>query len=170
MPMPCCQHMYSLVKTLLLWDQPHYRAPSFAADLRDNLRNVAVPGTGACSTWRLRCSRGASERWLSTACLPDPRPRSRRLRLLHTRPGVPLSVFCVSRGAALFFLLVLNPLLSLVAACYMARSSGGSTSVADAYWELLLAPRHWFAIWRHNCLLMGCGRQCGGPPCMQNGR
>jgi hypothetical protein len=29
-----------------LWHKPHYRAPSFAHDLRANLRNVAVPGTG----------------------------------------------------------------------------------------------------------------------------
>ena len=29
-----------------LWDKPHYRHPSFAHDLRANLRNVAVPGTG----------------------------------------------------------------------------------------------------------------------------
>jgi len=31
---------------LYLWDKPHYRALSFAHDLRANLSNVAVPGTG----------------------------------------------------------------------------------------------------------------------------
>ena len=40
-------HLYTLSKQLQLWRAPHYRAPSFAADLRNNLRNVAIPGTGA---------------------------------------------------------------------------------------------------------------------------
>ena len=31
---------------LYLWDKPFYRHPSYAHDLRENLRNVAVPGTG----------------------------------------------------------------------------------------------------------------------------
>lgn len=39
-------HTYSLATTLRIWDHPHYRAASFGADMRDNLRNVAVPGTG----------------------------------------------------------------------------------------------------------------------------
>lgn len=43
--LPRC-HMYMLAKTLHLWDEPHYRAASFAEDLRDNLKNVAIPGTG----------------------------------------------------------------------------------------------------------------------------
>uniref|UniRef100_A0A6U0YKX4 Alpha-L-glutamate ligase-related protein ATP-grasp domain-containing protein n=1 Tax=Rhizochromulina marina TaxID=1034831 RepID=A0A6U0YKX4_9STRA len=37
---------YSLALNLLLWDQPHYRHKTYAHDLRANLRNVAVPGTG----------------------------------------------------------------------------------------------------------------------------
>jgi len=40
-------HVFSLAKTLRLWNAPHYRAPTFAHDLRDNLKNVAIPGTGA---------------------------------------------------------------------------------------------------------------------------
>lgn len=43
--LPLC-HMYTLAKTLQLWHAPHYRAATFADDLRANLRNVAIPGTG----------------------------------------------------------------------------------------------------------------------------
>jgi hypothetical protein len=44
-------HLYTLAKTLHLWDAPHYRASSFAEDLRANLKNVAIPGTGM---WQLQ--------------------------------------------------------------------------------------------------------------------
>jgi hypothetical protein len=58
-------HVYSLAKTLQLWHAPHYRAPTFADDLRANLKNVAMPGTGACrqGCWGRRgaCGRGAAE-------------------------------------------------------------------------------------------------------------
>lgn len=43
-------HVYSLAKTLQLWDTPHYRAPTFADDIRANLKNVAIPGTGDAET------------------------------------------------------------------------------------------------------------------------
>eukprot|EP00568_Trieres_chinensis_P000556 CAMPEP_0183291464 /NCGR_PEP_ID=MMETSP0160_2-20130417/881_1 /TAXON_ID=2839 ORGANISM="Odontella Sinensis, Strain Grunow 1884" /NCGR_SAMPLE_ID=MMETSP0160_2 /ASSEMBLY_ACC=CAM_ASM_000250 /LENGTH=448 /DNA_ID=CAMNT_0025452277 /DNA_START=41 /DNA_END=1387 /DNA_ORIENTATION=- len=39
-------HLYCLASAFYLWDKPHYRKGSYRDDLRDNLRNVAVPGTG----------------------------------------------------------------------------------------------------------------------------
>ena len=39
-------HVFSLALAVRLWHAPHYRKSSYALDLRDNLRNVAVPGTG----------------------------------------------------------------------------------------------------------------------------
>jgi hypothetical protein len=39
-------HMLTLAQTMLLWDAPHYRAISFSKDLRNNVRNIAIPGTG----------------------------------------------------------------------------------------------------------------------------
>jgi len=39
-------HLYSLSVIFYLWDKPHYRKGSYQTDLRDNLRNVAIPGTG----------------------------------------------------------------------------------------------------------------------------
>jgi len=39
-------HIYSLALIFYLWDKPHYRKGSYSDDLLDNLRNVAIPGTG----------------------------------------------------------------------------------------------------------------------------
>ncbi|KAL3909112.1 MAG: hypothetical protein SGPRY_009541 [Prymnesium sp.] len=44
-------HLYSLGLSLRLWTSPHYRAQTFAQDLRNNLRNVAVPKTGIPLSW-----------------------------------------------------------------------------------------------------------------------
>jgi len=38
--------IYSLCLHLRLWSRPHYRSGTFANDMRKNLRNVALPGTG----------------------------------------------------------------------------------------------------------------------------
>lgn len=39
-------YLFSLCLAYKLWDKPHYRKSSYAADVRDNFRNVAIPGTG----------------------------------------------------------------------------------------------------------------------------
>jgi hypothetical protein len=39
-------HLYSLASMFYLYDKPHYRKGSYRDDLIDNLRNVAIPGTG----------------------------------------------------------------------------------------------------------------------------
>lgn len=39
-------HLYSLASAFYLYDKPHYRKGSYRDDLIDNLRNVAIPGTG----------------------------------------------------------------------------------------------------------------------------
>jgi hypothetical protein len=85
-------------------------------------------------------------------------------------------VFCYNKFTALLFILVANPIISLGAAIYCSFSSNEQVaqeqsqphksahaqasrskalSVAALYRQLLLFPDHWFAIWRHNCLLMG---------------
>jgi hypothetical protein len=80
---------------------------------------------------------------------------------------VPLSVFCSSKLAYVAFLVVVNPLASLAAAVHTTlaqrlqqqqqQQEQGQCAVepvAAAYRRLLLEPQHWFAIWRHNCLLV----------------
>jgi hypothetical protein len=50
-------HLFSLASNFYLYNKPHYRKGSYRDDLVDNLRNVAIPGTGlplslvACSRW-----------------------------------------------------------------------------------------------------------------------
>lgn len=44
-------HLYSLACNYYLYHKPHYRKSSYQADLVDNLRNVAVPGTGIPLSW-----------------------------------------------------------------------------------------------------------------------
>jgi hypothetical protein len=39
-------HLYSLASNFYLYHKPHYRKGSYRDDLIDNLRNVAIPGTG----------------------------------------------------------------------------------------------------------------------------
>ena len=38
--------LFSLGLIFRLWDKPHYRTTSYQQDMLDNLRNVAIPGTG----------------------------------------------------------------------------------------------------------------------------
>lgn len=49
-------HLFSLASNFYLWNKPHYRKPSYQQDLLDNLRNVAVPGTGIPLSWWTRSS------------------------------------------------------------------------------------------------------------------
>lgn len=39
-------HLFSLASNFYLYKKPHYRKGSYRDDLIDNLRNVAIPGTG----------------------------------------------------------------------------------------------------------------------------
>lgn len=39
-------HVYSLALMFRIWNWPHYRNGTFGQDMRKNLRNVAIPGTG----------------------------------------------------------------------------------------------------------------------------
>ena len=38
--------LFSLSLIFKLWSKPHYRSPTFKQDMIDNLRNVAIPGSG----------------------------------------------------------------------------------------------------------------------------
>ena len=43
--------VFSLSLIFKLWSVKHYRSPSFQQDMIDNLRNVAIPGTGLALSW-----------------------------------------------------------------------------------------------------------------------
>lgn len=72
-------------------------------------------------------------------------------------------MFCYNKATALFFIIVINPVISLAATIYCHytdqptddASTSQHASIAARYRQLLLFPDHWFAIWRHNCMLVG---------------
>jgi len=47
-------HLFSLASNFYLYHKPHYRKGSYRDDLVDNLRNVAIPGTGLPLSWMAR--------------------------------------------------------------------------------------------------------------------
>lgn len=56
-------HLYSLASNFYLYNKPHYRKGSYRDDLVDNLRNVAIPGTG------VPLSLIAASRWIALPSL-----------------------------------------------------------------------------------------------------
>lgn len=52
-------HLFNLAANFYLYNKPHYRKGSYREDLLDNLRNVAIPGTGVPLSWlvgtKLQC-------------------------------------------------------------------------------------------------------------------
>jgi len=47
-------HLFSLASNFYLYNKPHYRKGTYRDDLLDNLRNVALPGTGVPLSWMAR--------------------------------------------------------------------------------------------------------------------
>lgn len=110
-------HLYSIASNFYLWSKPHYRKGSFQQDLRDNLRNVAIP-----------------------------------------RTGIPLSVFVLARPLAVFFLVMIYPMIAFVASLHLWYNSKKECSlnmISDEYKIRLLAPNDWFNYWRLNCNIVG---------------
>lgn len=50
-------HLFGLASNFYLYNLPHYRKPSYREDLADNLRNVAIPGTGIPLSWTMARTR-----------------------------------------------------------------------------------------------------------------
>ena len=113
-------HVYSIVSNFYLWSKAHYRKGSFQQDLRDNLRNVAIP-----------------------------------------RTGIPLSIFVLNRLFAVFFLIIIYPLIALMASLHLwlhstAKKEESSLNVMSEEFKIrLLAPNDWFNYWRLNCNVVG---------------
>lgn len=166
-------HVYSLAATLRLWDHPHYRAPTFGQDVADNVRNVAIPGTGVW--WRAGALLGAAiveGMQLGGALHAGPRPAPAPSKHVHpcasnqkvlllkntARPaacsGLPLSVFCASRLTLLAFLFLVYPAASLLAAALEFVLTRGAAPLAASFERALLEPAHWFALWRLNCVVV----------------
>lgn len=61
-------HLYTLAANFYLYHRPHYRKGSYRDDLVDNLRNVAIPGTG------YPLSLVAANRWIALGFLATAYP------------------------------------------------------------------------------------------------
>jgi hypothetical protein len=70
-------HLYSLASNFYLYHKPHYRKSSYRGDLMDNLRNVAIPGTG------LPLSIVASNRYLALGFLLTAYPTISLVAAIH---------------------------------------------------------------------------------------
>lgn len=70
--------------------------------------------------------------------------------------GVPMSWVCLSKFTAIIYLVLLHPWVVLACSVVIARSPvhRRDRSFPAIFKEELLAPRHWFALWRINSTLV----------------
>jgi hypothetical protein len=115
---PACAGSF---KVLSLWNQPHYRAPTFSHDLRANLCNVAIPGTGLP---------------LSVFC--------------YFKATGYLLIFCVN-PLVCFFGAINVARLSQQKGAGSGGEKSWVVVLAEAYRAHLLFPEDWFSYWRLNC-------------------
>lgn len=111
-----------------MWDAKHYRCESFAQDLRDNLRNVAFPGTVLpLSTW-------CSYKWTAAcfALLVHPLICLAAAVATAISDGEPATTFDRKK----------KPL---------DRCKAFLSEVSLRYQKQLLVPEDWFSLWRLNC-------------------
>jgi len=104
-----------------LWDAKHYRCESFAQDLRDNLRNLALPGTV------LPLSLWVSFQWAAW---------------VFALVVNPLACLFAALAVLLCDKEVKDPLSNLPAFL---------RALSVAYQKQLLTPEDWFSLWRLNC-------------------
>jgi len=74
--------------------------------------------------------------------------------------GIPLSIFVGNKIVALWFVLVVYPVISLVAAVHLTYGNTKASlerkvSLSEEYCIRLLAPDDWFSYWRLNCRVAG---------------
>merc|ERR1719262_371329 len=70
--------------------------------------------------------------------------------------GIPMSLVCRYKAFALLYFFLFHPWVILVASFVIVRSAThcNNRSFGAVYKEELLAPKHWFALWRINSTLV----------------
>jgi hypothetical protein len=70
--------------------------------------------------------------------------------------GIPMSWVCCSKMVAIMYLLVCHPWVILAASLVISRSTlhRRGRTFGEIFEEELLAPKHWFALWRINSTLV----------------
>jgi len=118
-------HLYELAANFYLYDKPHYRKGSYRDDLVDNLRNVAVPGTG------VPLSLVAYSRWIGLLFLLTAYPAICFVAAVHES--------CLRNGGG----------------DGVDDADRHHGSLGEEYGIRLLAPDDWFSYWRLNCVVVG---------------
>jgi hypothetical protein len=121
--------VFSLSLIFKLWGHEHYRSPSFQRDMIDNLRNVAVPGTGLplsifCYNW-----------WVCLSFIIFVNPTLCLFGAMNKAIKDQKERIASGHGNGRF-------------------SFEGFVVTSLAYYRLhLLHPDDWFSFWRLNCRL-----------------
>jgi hypothetical protein len=85
--------------------------------------------------------------------------------------GIPMSWVCCCKPAAQLYLFVFHPWVVLVVSVVVFRSEQHreGRAFAEVFEEELLAPKHWFALWRINSTLVAAHHQAhNAQPRVQN--
>lgn len=173
-PVSLCTDMLG---SLMLWYRAMYLA-LFCGNKYDELRVlVGAPRTSFWTKYRNEPRMSPDEEgrmaqaiWLHTIGLslelwnvPHYRANSLRDDLVANfsniaLPGtvLPFSLVCRYKFLAVLYLLFVHPFLVLAASCVIVRSEAHrqGRTFAKTFEEELLAPRHWFALWRINSTLV----------------
>jgi len=172
-----CVHIYHLALTFKLWKHKHYRAASYQQDLKDNLKNVALPGTG------VPLSIFCCHYWVALLFVMLGVPLYCLLGALHTVLDCEIRAYLSARAdsSSSPTTLATASATSTVAggvpvataiASPTTTSAGGSTvkskveqvlvRVAELYTRYLLHPTDWFSLWRLNCSVVALHSHISG--------
>jgi hypothetical protein len=117
--------VYSLALIFRMWGRPHYRSATFQQDMLDNLRNVAIPGSGIP---------------LSVFC------HSYYVCMWFVVFANPFVCFLGAVNKC-------RRDYAAAAAAAAPRWLSFAENLADHYEKHLLHPDDWFSFWRLNCRL-----------------
>lgn len=85
--------------------------------------------------------------------------------------GIPMSWVCFSKSTTIFYLVLLHPFVVFVVSLNIMRSSihRRDRTFSGVFKEELLAPKHWFALWRINSTLVAAHHTAhADKPAIQN--
>lgn len=136
--------MYSLGLVFRMWGKPHYRSPSLQQDLLNNLKNVAIPGTGIplsyfCYNYYL-C--------LILVVLINPivslfgAMNKARSLIQNGAPFPSIREFSITG------------IINTVSSIDVVSVTRFLQLTEEYYGEALLYPTDWFSLWQLNCRLV----------------
>jgi len=141
--------VFSVGLIFRLWDKPHYRCASFQQDMKDNLRNVAIPGTGIPLS--IFCYQKVTAMWFVVCVLPFVCLMGAINKANKTADGAARDRSNSTSGNSVGGK---NGKSSSIASKPALDSSGEYFDRVAAYFvQHMLHPDDWFSFWRLNCRL-----------------